>query len=183
MLRRQLPAAIGMLIIFTVLTGVVYPLVVTAIGQTRLQRQGRGLARRGRRRGRRLVADRPAVHRPRVLPPAARRRRATGTTPPPARDPTLARPTPTSSPRSRNASPPTATRTACGRHPRARRCRHRLGLRSRPAHLGRQRRAAGATRRRGSRARHRRRARTRRRAHDRAAISGSSARRASTCSS
>ena len=33
MLRRQLPAAIGMLIIFTVLTGVVYPLVVTAIGQ------------------------------------------------------------------------------------------------------------------------------------------------------
>ena len=33
MLRRQLPAAIGMLVIFTVLTGVVYPLVVTAIGQ------------------------------------------------------------------------------------------------------------------------------------------------------
>ena len=33
MLRRQLPAAIGMLIIFTVLTGVLYPLVVTAIGQ------------------------------------------------------------------------------------------------------------------------------------------------------
>ena len=33
MLRRQLPAALGMLIVFTVLTGVVYPLVVTAIGQ------------------------------------------------------------------------------------------------------------------------------------------------------
>jgi len=33
MLRRQLPAAIGMLIIFTVLIGVLYPLVVTAIGQ------------------------------------------------------------------------------------------------------------------------------------------------------
>ena len=33
MLRRQLPAAIGMLIIFTILTGVVYPLVVMAIGQ------------------------------------------------------------------------------------------------------------------------------------------------------
>jgi K+-transporting ATPase ATPase C chain len=32
MLRRQLPAAIGMLIIFTVLAGVLYPLVVTAIG-------------------------------------------------------------------------------------------------------------------------------------------------------
>jgi potassium-transporting ATPase KdpC subunit len=33
MLRRQLPAAIGMLIVFTILTGVVYPLVVMAIGQ------------------------------------------------------------------------------------------------------------------------------------------------------
>jgi potassium-transporting ATPase KdpC subunit len=33
MLRRQLPAAIGMIIVFTVLTGIVYPLVVTAIGQ------------------------------------------------------------------------------------------------------------------------------------------------------
>ena len=33
MLRRQLPAALGMLIVFTVLLGVVYPLVVTAIGQ------------------------------------------------------------------------------------------------------------------------------------------------------
>ena len=33
MFRRQLPAAIGMVLIFTVLTGLVYPLVVTAIGQ------------------------------------------------------------------------------------------------------------------------------------------------------
>jgi K+-transporting ATPase ATPase C chain len=33
MLRRQLLAAFGMVIVFTVLTGVVYPLVVTAIGQ------------------------------------------------------------------------------------------------------------------------------------------------------
>jgi K+-transporting ATPase ATPase C chain len=33
MLRRQLLAALGMVIVFTVLTGLVYPLVVTAIGQ------------------------------------------------------------------------------------------------------------------------------------------------------
>ena len=33
MLRRQLLAALGMVIVFTVLTGIVYPLVVTAIGQ------------------------------------------------------------------------------------------------------------------------------------------------------
>jgi potassium-transporting ATPase KdpC subunit len=33
MLRRQLLAAFGMVLVFTVLTGLVYPLVVTAIGQ------------------------------------------------------------------------------------------------------------------------------------------------------
>jgi K+-transporting ATPase ATPase C chain len=42
MLRRQLPAAIGMLIIFTVLTGVLYPLVVTAIGQIAFQDKAEG---------------------------------------------------------------------------------------------------------------------------------------------
>jgi K+-transporting ATPase ATPase C chain len=33
MLRRQLLAAVGMVLVFTALTGLVYPLVVTAIGQ------------------------------------------------------------------------------------------------------------------------------------------------------
>ena len=42
MLRRQLPAAIGMLIVFTVLTGVVYPLVVTAIGQVAFHDKAEG---------------------------------------------------------------------------------------------------------------------------------------------
>ena len=42
MLRRQLPAAIGMLVIFTVLTGVVYPLVVTAIGQVAFHDKAEG---------------------------------------------------------------------------------------------------------------------------------------------
>lgn len=32
-MRRQLPAAIGMVLVFTLLTGVVYPLVVTAIAR------------------------------------------------------------------------------------------------------------------------------------------------------
>jgi K+-transporting ATPase ATPase C chain len=42
MLRRQLPAAIGMLIVFTVLTGVLYPLVVTAIGQLAFEDKAEG---------------------------------------------------------------------------------------------------------------------------------------------
>jgi potassium-transporting ATPase KdpC subunit len=42
MLRRQLPAAMGMLIVFTVLTGVVYPLVVTAIGQVAFHDKAEG---------------------------------------------------------------------------------------------------------------------------------------------
>ena len=42
MLRRQLPAAIGMLIIFTVLTGVVYPLVVAAIAQVAFNDKAEG---------------------------------------------------------------------------------------------------------------------------------------------
>ena len=42
MLRRQLPAALGMLIVFTVLTGVVYPLVVTAIGQVAFNDKAEG---------------------------------------------------------------------------------------------------------------------------------------------
>lgn len=34
MFRRQLPAAIGMVILFTLITGVAYPMVMTAFGQT-----------------------------------------------------------------------------------------------------------------------------------------------------
>lgn len=33
-MRRQLPAALGMLLVFTVLTGLLYPLVVTLVAQT-----------------------------------------------------------------------------------------------------------------------------------------------------
>ena len=40
--RRQLPAAIGMVFVFTVLTGLVYPLVVTAIGQAAFHDKAEG---------------------------------------------------------------------------------------------------------------------------------------------
>ncbi len=64
-------------VVFTVICGVVYPLVSHRDRTGRVRRQGRRLADRTRRRGRRQRADRPDVHRPEVLPPAAvgRRRR------------------------------------------------------------------------------------------------------------
>jgi K+-transporting ATPase ATPase C chain len=42
MLRRQLPAAIGMLVAFTVLTGVLYPLLVTAVGRLAFHDEAEG---------------------------------------------------------------------------------------------------------------------------------------------
>ena len=70
MFRRQLPAAIGMVFIFTVLTGLVYPLVVTAIGQLAFHDKAEGslVEVDGEVVGSSL--DRPAVHGARVLPPA-----------------------------------------------------------------------------------------------------------------
>ena len=41
-MRRQLPAAAGMLLLFTVLTGLVYPLAVTAIAQVAFRDQADG---------------------------------------------------------------------------------------------------------------------------------------------
>ena len=124
MLRRQLPAAIGMLIIFTVLTGVALSPRRHGDRSDRLPRQGRGLARRGRWPGRRLLTDRPAVQRPRVLPPTTvggGRRLRRGR---PARGPTSGRRTPTSSPR----------RRACRRLPGGERPgRRHAGCRSMPS--------------------------------------------------
>lgn len=42
MLRRQIPAAIGMLLVFTVLTGVAYPLAVTAVAQMAFRDEAEG---------------------------------------------------------------------------------------------------------------------------------------------
>ena len=68
-MRRQLPPALVIFAVFTVLMGVVYPLVVTGIAQVAFG-AGRRLARRARRRGRGLLADRPGVRGARVVPPA-----------------------------------------------------------------------------------------------------------------
>ncbi len=75
LMRRQLLPALGMMLVFTVLLGVAYPLLVTGIGQTAFNGQGQRLAGRGRREGRRLEVDRSAVHRCQVLPPPTLRRR------------------------------------------------------------------------------------------------------------
>ena len=77
-MRRQLLPALGMVLVFTVLTGLVYPLVVTGIAQGVFNGQGQRVADQARRQGGRLDADRPAVHRTRVLPsaPVGRRLRA-----------------------------------------------------------------------------------------------------------
>ena len=155
MLRRQLPAAIGMLIIFTVLTGVRLSPRRHGDRSDRLPRQGGGLARRGRWPGRRLLTDRPAVQRARVLPPTTvsgrrglRRGGQLGVQPR-ADEPRL----PRHCRRARRRLPGGERRRR--RHAGAGRCRHRLGLGSRSAHLGRQRHAAGTTRRRGPGYRHR----------------------------
>ena len=87
-MRRQLLPALRMLVVLTVLLGLAYPLVVLGVAQLGLQRQGRRLARRGGRPGRRLVAARPDLHRRRSTSRAGRR--------PPA-SPPAARPTPTAS--------------------------------------------------------------------------------------
>ena len=137
-MRAQLVAAVRAVLVFTVLLGLAYPLAVTALGQAAFGDEADGSLVRARRRGRRLRAARPDVHQPRVLPRAAlgrrwrglglgdrhprRRRRAH------RRDDaglgrrhldrrrraprTSARRTRTSSPPSRSASPTTATRTA-----------------------------------------------------------------------
>ena len=65
--------------------GLVYPLLVTAIAQVACGDKANGWLIERRRRGRRRRADRAAVHLSAVLPPAARRQRATATTARPAR--------------------------------------------------------------------------------------------------
>ena len=68
------------------LTGVVYPLVVTGDRAARLPGAGERQPDRARRHGRRLGADRPAVRRPEVLlGPAVGDRRRSPTTAPPRR--------------------------------------------------------------------------------------------------
>ena len=55
-MRRQILPAILMMVVLTVGCGVLYPLVVTGIGQVAFQLEGRRVAGEGRRQGRRLVS-------------------------------------------------------------------------------------------------------------------------------
>ena len=74
-MRRQLLPAIMMMVVFTVLLGIVYPLVVTGIAQVgfRTRRTARSSSER---EGRRLEAPRPDVHEGEVLPRRPERRQS-----------------------------------------------------------------------------------------------------------
>ena len=75
-MRRQLVPALVAFLVFTVLTGIAYPLVVTGVAAGRFPRPSRRLADRAGRRGRRLPPHRPRLRRPRLLPsPSLRGRR------------------------------------------------------------------------------------------------------------
>ena len=118
-LTRQLRPALLMVIVFTVLTGLAYPLVVTAVSQVAFHDRANGslIERGGTIVGSRLIGQSfaaPQYFHPR--PSAA----APATTAGPARARTSARPTPTCSTRSPSGPPPTAPRTAW---PTARWCR------------------------------------------------------------
>ena len=135
MLRRQLPAALGMLIIFTVLMGVVYPLVVTAIGQIAFNDKAEGslVEVDGKVVGSSLIGQSftaPEYFHPR--PSAAGdgydASASSGSNLGPTNPDFLAT----------VAERVTAYREENGlgrRRPGAGRCRHRLGLRARSAHL------------------------------------------------
>ena len=71
LMRRQLLPGLVMMIVFTVLLGLVYPLVVTGIAVLGFNDKAEGSLGEGRRPGRRLPMDRPGLHRPEVLPLAS----------------------------------------------------------------------------------------------------------------
>ena len=77
-LRHRLWPAFALLLVLTIITGFIYPVVVTAIAQVAFPKQANGsfIVDRGRPDDR-LVAHRPGVQRPEVLrrPPVGRRRR------------------------------------------------------------------------------------------------------------
>ena len=76
-LRHRLWPAFALLLVLTIITGVIYPVLVTAIAQVAFPKQANGSFIVTRRPDDRLVAHRPGVQRPEVLlrPPVGRRRR------------------------------------------------------------------------------------------------------------
>ena len=155
MLRTHLrPAIVHHARALRVITGLVYPGLVTGLAQVLFPRQANGSLVIGERPGGRQRADRAAVHAGRVLPPAALRPRAAGY------DATASAGT------NKGPTDPQARRHARGRRgrrPRWRRMapsgpgalRHGdvIRLRPRSAHLPRQRRPAGRPRGAGARRR------------------------------
>ena len=84
-MRRQLLPAFVMMVVFTVITGLAYPLVVTGIAQgcSTTRPTGRWSRRDGEVVGSRCIGQ--AFSEPRVLPPPPVGGRATATTPASAR--------------------------------------------------------------------------------------------------
>ena len=64
---RTFKESLLMLVVLTVITGVIYPLVVTGIAQGGLPRAGERQPDRARRQSGRLGADRPALQRPKYF--------------------------------------------------------------------------------------------------------------------
>ena len=93
-MRRQLVPSVISMVIFTVILGIGFPLVILGIGQVAFKDKAEWIDHRAQRQGGRLVVDRPGVHhkkgdpfpstssRGRRRPPVLRVQRRPGTTRP-----------------------------------------------------------------------------------------------------
>ena len=70
-MKKELLVALRMTVVTLVLTGLAYPLLVTAVARVAFPVQAAGSLVDPRRPGRRLGADRPGVHEARLLPAPA----------------------------------------------------------------------------------------------------------------
>ena len=148
-MRRQLVPAVVAFLVFTVLVGLVYPLVVTGVAQVAFPGRADGslVERDGTVVGSKLIGQ--IFTGPGVLPPAAPRAAGDGYDAMSSSASNLGPNNPDLARRGRGTAPglPRGERAERGRrHPGGR--GHRLGLGPRSAHLGRRRAASGPARRR-----------------------------------